>query len=406
MPAESVLDWWAVTCSAQPEDGLVDLLLGGLQHELAHRALGFALLVLVETIDEQHTIQMVELVLVEARQQFVGLDADLVAIEVQATEVHHLGSHDVPGEAGHRQAPFFEDPLPFCFLDDRIHDGVRTGFVAQVVDKNALLHTDLCRSQSEAGRGVHGVDHLIGKAHQSGVDVVDLPSTLAQHRVAHDADPLNIHRRKATVACMPETPGSHYFDAVPSAPSRPRMVSLALPGVDLALTTDSGVFAADAIDPGTFELLRETPAPPTNGALLDLGCGYGPIALTLAARSPAAQVWAVDVNERARSLCQVNAVDAQLSNVTVCAPEEVPDDLRFAGIWSNPPIRVGKATLHEMLLFWLPRLADDAHAYLVVHKHLGADSLQRWLAEQDWPTRRHASRKGYRILDTARDATR
>ena len=170
-----------------------------------------------------------------------------------------------------------------------------------------------------------------------------------------------------------------------------------LPDVTLDLATDAGVFSRGGVDPGTKLLLLEAPAPAATGDLLDLGCGYGPIALVLARRSPGATVWAVDVNERARELTAANAAAAGLANVRVCAPEEVPEDVRFSTMWSNPPIRVGKAALHDLLLRWLGRL--DGSAVLVVQKHLGSDSLARWLSESGFPTRRLLSRLGYRVLE-------
>ena len=83
--------------------------------------------------------------------------------------------------------------------------------------------------------------------------------------------------------------------------------------------------------------------------LMDLGCGYGPIACTLATRNPEATVWAIDVNERARDLCRTNALAAGLDGVRVTTPDEVPDGLSLAGLWSNPPIRIGKKALHDLL---------------------------------------------------------
>lgn len=197
-------------------------------------------------------------------------------------------------------------------------------------------------------------------------------------------------------------PGSHYFDEDPTAPSAPRDVTLSLPDASFALATDRGVFGYERIDAGTKLLLLKAPTPPPAGDLLDLGCGYGPIALTLARRSPGATVWAVDVNERARALCAANAARNGIANVRVCAPDEVPDDVRFAVIWSNPAIRIGKAALHAMLTHWFGRLTPDGEAVMVVHKHLGSDSLQAWLADQGWTTTRLASSSGYRILRSVR----
>ena len=198
----------------------------------------------------------------------------------------------------------------------------------------------------------------------------------------------------------------HYFEPEPAAPSRPGSDELVLPDLHLTLATDAGVFAGAAVDPGTKYLLLDGPQPaPSSRHLLDLGCGYGPIALALARRAPAATVWAIDVNERARALCDTNARAAGLTNVRVAAPDDVPDDVAFDGMWSNPPIRVGKPALHELLQRWLPRMTLGAHAALVVQKHLGSDSLARWLGQQGFTVDRLGSRGGYRILDVTRVAT-
>jgi len=194
----------------------------------------------------------------------------------------------------------------------------------------------------------------------------------------------------------------HYFDEEPGAPSDPRDVELWLPDMSLHLSTDRGVFGYDQIDAGSKLLLLKAPAPPQQGNLLDLGCGVGTIALPLARRAPKATVWAIDVNNRARQLCAANAVANEITNVRVVSPDEVPAEIVFDAIWSNPPIRVGKPALHEMLLMWLTRLAPGGYAVMVVHKHLGGDSLQRWLAEQNYPTARKASSSGYRVLHTIR----
>jgi 16S rRNA (guanine1207-N2)-methyltransferase len=191
---------------------------------------------------------------------------------------------------------------------------------------------------------------------------------------------------------------SHYFEAKPTAAHRPGQVRVVLPDVYLELETDSGVFSPGRLDPGTRLLLEEAPPPPTGGALLDLGCGYGPVACVLAKRSPAAAVWAVDVNERALGLTARNAARAGLGNVRTATADDpaVPGEL--AAIWSNPPVRVGKAALHGMLRGWLGRLAPGGQACLVVGKNLGSDSLQAWLAESGWPATRVAARSGYRLL--------
>ncbi len=197
-------------------------------------------------------------------------------------------------------------------------------------------------------------------------------------------------------------PGGHYFDSSPEVASRPGEVVLALEDATVRLRTDRGVFSASRIDPGSLILLRAAPPPPPTGDLLDLGCGYGPIAVTLARRSPAAMVWAVDVNERAVELVRENGAALGLANLRAVTPDAVPAEVRFAAIWSNPPIRVGKDALHRLLLDWLVRLEDGGRAWLVVQKHLGADSLAAWLAAEGYPTARRASKQAYRILEVSR----
>jgi 16S rRNA (guanine1207-N2)-methyltransferase len=179
--------------------------------------------------------------------------------------------------------------------------------------------------------------------------------------------------------------GAHYFDAEPA----------------VELKADRGVFGSRAIDLGTLTLLKEAPAPPLEGELLDLGSGYGPIAIALARRSPRARVWAVDVNERALELTRDNAAAARTPNVVAALPNEVPADLEFAAIYSNPPVRVGKAALHDLLQRWLPRLAPGGTAYLVVQRNLGADSLATWLEAQGYQVQRVKSKKGFRVLGVA-----
>ena len=193
----------------------------------------------------------------------------------------------------------------------------------------------------------------------------------------------------------------HYFTAHPASDAERRPLRVRLAGRELELETARGVFSPDRLDLGTRVLLDTVPQPPPSGELLDLGCGWGPIALTLALRSPGARVWAVDVNERALDLVRRNARALGLDNVHAVGPDEVPDDVSPVALWSNPPIRVGKAALHELLLRWLPRLAPGAQAHLVVQRNLGADSLQRWLAEQlgeRTTVTRIETAKGFRVL--------
>lgn len=204
------------------------------------------------------------------------------------------------------------------------------------------------------------------------------------------------------------TMAEHYFSSTPQSPFVEHPLRVRLAGAERDLVTAGGVFSPKGLDKGTAVLLEEVPAP-TGATALDIGCGWGPIALTLALENPAAAVTAVDVNERSLELTRINAARLGLDNVTAGPPEQVDPGLRFDEIWSNPPIRIGKPALHELLLTWLPRLAEGGRAHLVVQKNLGADSLQKWLAqtlEQREPgaynVARAATSRGFRVLRVQR----
>ncbi|HHW51009.1 MAG TPA: methyltransferase [Pseudoclavibacter sp.] len=197
----------------------------------------------------------------------------------------------------------------------------------------------------------------------------------------------------------------HYFSAHPTSTPHPRVVDVSLGGRQVHVTTSAGVFSPERLDPGTSVLLAEAPAPTGGGTLLDIGCGWGPIALHLALCDPTATVYAVDVNDRARELTRRNAASVSATGVITAAPDEVPDTVNFDEIWSNPPIHIGKDALHDILLRWLPRLVVGGHAWLVVQKHLGSDSLARWLSQSlpdDFTVERAASKKAFRVLHVSR----
>lgn len=192
----------------------------------------------------------------------------------------------------------------------------------------------------------------------------------------------------------------HYFTNDPSTELKPRQITVQLSGREYTLTTAGGVFSPDHIDDGTAVLLDNVPTPPQTGDLLDIGSGWGPIALTMALEAPDATVWAVDVNDRALELVRRNAAAIGVTNINAVRPEDVPEGITFSTIWSNPPIRIGKVELHTLLESWMPRLAPDSEAWLVVQKNLGADSLHRWMNEEfpGLEIVREAVGMGYRVL--------
>ncbi|SCX13289.1 class I SAM-dependent methyltransferase [Candidatus Aquiluna sp. UB-MaderosW2red] len=196
----------------------------------------------------------------------------------------------------------------------------------------------------------------------------------------------------------------HYFSSDPQSSKRTSDVEFEVGGVEFSLTAASGTFSATKLDPGTRVLLKEHRHFPKSGNVLDLGCGWGPISIAIAKLNPNTVVYALDVNNRSLELTMENAKRSDVENINPVLALDVPDDLEFQAIWSNPPIRIGKQALHELLQAWLPRLAIDGVAMLVVQKQLGADSLQQWIADsfENFSVERVNTAKGYRIIRALR----
>lgn len=202
--------------------------------------------------------------------------------------------------------------------------------------------------------------------------------------------------------------GEQYFSATPSSNDERKTLHVTLRDRDIDVQVSNGVFSASKLDLGTSVLLKHAPKPPENGRFLDIGCGWGPISLSLGLESPNAEIFAIDVNERALELTKLNAKNINLKNIHTELVENAiknKDLERIDLIWSNPPIRVGKEVLHEILLTWIPRLNENGKAYLVVQKNLGSDSLIPWLAEnlgENYIVEKYASSKGYRIIEVTK----
>lgn len=198
----------------------------------------------------------------------------------------------------------------------------------------------------------------------------------------------------------------YFTDHAPALEDDLHLITMSVRGTDLQMWVSPKVFSSTRLDLGTRQLLAEAPPLPPEGTFLDIGCGWGPIAVSMASESPAARVWAVDVNSRALDLTRRNAAVNECDNVIALSEEEAlsrirAEDTRFDVIWSNPPIRIGKGALHALLLTWLARLAPTGRAFLVVSKNLGADSLISWLNAQGYSAAKIASKKGYRIIEVA-----
>ena len=362
----------------------------GLCREPAIFGEGLLSLLGLHAIEHQHTVQMIELVLEKTCLEFIGLEGNLVAIDVDPGHENGLRTDHLDVEAGNAETPFFVRPFAIGLRDDRIEDDL--GFTVDVPDEDLSSDPDLRCGETDSRLGlVQRLEHLVDDSHDLSVDVGDRGRLGSQDRIAECP---NFVRHTCQATCEM----SHYFDPSPESASDPRTVTVVLPDDAFDYTSDSSVFSHGRLDVGTKFLLTDAPEPPTSGVFLDLGCGAGPITLALARRRSTARVVAIDVNERARRLTADNAHRLGLDNVEVVAPDDVDETTRFDLIWSNPPIKVGKAELHRMLLVWLARLTPTGRAVLVVHKNLGSDSLQRWLISEGFATTRHGSRAGYRLL--------
>jgi 16S rRNA G1207 methylase RsmC len=202
----------------------------------------------------------------------------------------------------------------------------------------------------------------------------------------------------------------HYFSPVPAG--RDVRESFEVEGIwgTLHMESAAGIFASRGLDRGTAVLLdsirRHPVSAPADGSLVvDLGCGSGVLALVMARLWPDCRVVAVDVNVRALEVCAENARRNGVRNVEPRLPEDTGSDA-VARLWTNPPVRIGKDGLHDLLGRWIPRLESAGEARMVVGRHLGSDSLARWMETQGWGVERLASARGFRVLQVSPPAER
>lgn len=192
----------------------------------------------------------------------------------------------------------------------------------------------------------------------------------------------------------------HYFSSDPAAPKKTVSISFQVGGQEIAIEAASGTFSSSKLDAGTAVLLKQDGQFPKDGNVLDIGCGWGPIGLSIAKHQPGTKVFGIDINQRSVEQSNLNANSLKLENFWAMHPRDLPKEIRFSAIWSNPPIRVGKKVLHELMETYIPRLESGGRAMLVVQKNLGADSFQRWLAGKfpETEVTRVATDKGYRVI--------
>jgi len=192
----------------------------------------------------------------------------------------------------------------------------------------------------------------------------------------------------------------HYFSSDPTAPKKTVNILLEVAGTEIAIEAASGTFSSSKLDAGTAVLLKHDNHFPKDGNVLDVGCGWGPIGLSIAKTRAKTKVYGIDINQRSIEQSNLNSTSLGLENYWAMHSKDLPEDIRFSGIWSNPPIRVGKKVLHELMETYIPRLEPGGKAMLVVQKNLGADSFQRWLTSRfpEAEVSRLATDKGYRVI--------
>ncbi|HNX16024.1 MAG TPA: methyltransferase [Bacilli bacterium] len=174
---------------------------------------------------------------------------------------------------------------------------------------------------------------------------------------------------------------SHYFQNDPLLASKKRDITLSIDGQTLHFKSDNGVFSKSKVDEGSIALLKVIIPLRLTGKVLDLGCGYGPIGLTIAITSPDARVDLADVNERALTLCEENAKLLGLSQRVTCLQSDIYANIEgpYDSIVVNPPIRAGKRVTYAMYEGALQRLIDGGSLFVVIRKNQGAPTASRFI---------------------------
>ncbi len=174
---------------------------------------------------------------------------------------------------------------------------------------------------------------------------------------------------------------SHYFQDDPTLASKERRLSLDIDDKHLEFLADNGVFSKDKIDEGTTIFLKVLVPLRLSGKILDLGCGYGPIGLTIAMTSPHARVDLADINSRAVALCEKNAQNLGLSQRVTCLQSDIYEKIEgpYDSIVVNPPIRAGKIVTYAMYEGAKQNLIDGGSLFIVIRKAQGAESAAKYI---------------------------
>lgn len=192
----------------------------------------------------------------------------------------------------------------------------------------------------------------------------------------------------------------HYYSRNPNVESKPLFFNYNLRGNSFRFKTDQGVFSKNEIDFGSRLLIENFSVPDRNGPILDVGCGYGPIGLSIAKSEPDRFVHMVDVNERALELARENAFTNQISNVKIYESDSFENitDKNFSAVVTNPPIRAGKKVVHEILTKSYEYLLPNGELWVVIQKKQGAPSAKEKMSAIFDEVEVVCKDKGYYIL--------
>ena len=176
---------------------------------------------------------------------------------------------------------------------------------------------------------------------------------------------------------------SHYYQNDPNLASNLQKISFDIDGLHMSLWTDNGVFSKSRVDEGSFAFLKVLLPLGLSGKILDLGCGYGTIGLTIAMASPEASITLADINTRALALCEKNAQELGLSQRVTILQSDIYEKIEghFDSIVVNPPIRAGKRVTYAMYEGAKQRLIDGGSLFIVIRKAQGAPSASKYIEE-------------------------
>ncbi|MDQ0485041.1 class I SAM-dependent methyltransferase [Guptibacillus hwajinpoensis] len=194
--------------------------------------------------------------------------------------------------------------------------------------------------------------------------------------------------------------GEHYYTKNPSVKSDRNRIAEELRGSRFQFTTDSGVFSKKEVDFGSKLLIETFEEPEIEGDIVDVGCGYGPIGISLASEFSNRRFYLLDVNERATELAMNNAIKNGVNNLSVMASDKLSavKDKTFASVVTNPPIRAGKQVVHGILEEAHHVLEKGGTLWVVIQKKQGAPSAINKLEEMFQHVDTVVKKKGYYIL--------